>query len=137
MHVDSLKAWFELPLAAHAWFVANLVIGLCYLHIPCEMWAWRARLRLLGAEGVSIMFEAFIVCCGLHHLVMLRMVGAHPVDDLQLFVDGATAVVSLLVAMTLVRLRHNIRALISFFVRCVERRGDVEAFLSREAPPHR
>lgn len=104
----------------YVWFVANLVIGLTYLHIPVELTFWKKGVTLRGVSGIIRLFLAFILGCGLHHLVMLRMVGAHPVDALQLFVDVSLAVISLAASVALYYNRSAMQSVFRALARLLE-----------------
>jgi cobalamin biosynthesis protein CobD/CbiB len=124
-------AHFDLPVII--WFLANLLTGLSYLHIPYECWHWIKRRKIAGLEIIVAMFMAFIVSCGLHHLVMLRGWAVHHVDALQLVTDSVMAIVSVTVAFALRNMRHKIRqviALISELARSDLSVPEVRRFIS-------
>ena len=87
------------------WFIANLLTGIAYFHIPYELVQWSKGVKSKGLHYVGYLFTAFIVGCGTHHLVMLRHVYHHPVDVLQVSTDVFMATASVITSLTLIKLR--------------------------------
>lgn len=129
--IDALFHLLSMPSVA-AWFVFNLLIGLAYLHIPVELWGWARGKGIAGMHGVVGLFVVFIIACGLHHLVMLRSFGHHPVDGWQLLVDGLTMAASITTSAVLWQMRRQIHSAMSFFRTCHQRRHEVEDFLRKD-----
>lgn len=93
------------------WFIANLITGLAYLHIPCEIYQWLRGRDLRGLQYVGGLFLAFILSCGMHHLLMLRFVHHHPMDFWQVANDSVMAAVSSFTSYVLWKNRARITAL--------------------------
>lgn len=100
------------------WFLANLSTGVAYFHIPYEIWQWtRGGDQKRGFPVVGWLFIAFILLCGLHHLMMLT-VEHHATPPRQVATDVAMAVVSVSVGWVL---HFNRVPLRGFFAQHVRR----------------
>lgn len=117
------------------WFVANLVTGICYLHLPLAMQSWFQRIESGGFRVIAYMFQVFIVSCGLHHLIMLRHFAHHPTDWPQVTVDLSMALASVVTSLVVIRYRRNLRQAFRALFRQVEKSLQGEADRVR-ADPH-
>ena len=96
------------PSAYWPWAAANLFTGLAYLGIPYEMWRWSSRADLGGAFWINVLFIAFIVSCGFHHLRMPWTAHGLHVTHWDVIVDLAMMIASVTTHMVLVQHRHQI-----------------------------
>lgn len=95
-----------------AWFMANLVTGICLLHIPIEMRSWTREVppKGTGFRALSTMFQVLIAGAGLHHLAMLAMIWGHPIVKPIVVADVALSVLAVVVSVTLYTARSMLRS---------------------------
>lgn len=90
--------WRPDLVALHA--VSDLMIALAYFSIPVGLW-FLARARPdLEYKSIFLLFAAFILLCGMTHVIGLITLWA-PIYGLQGLVKAATAIVSLIAAYSL------------------------------------
>ncbi len=77
---------------------SDLVIALSYFAIPVAIWIFLARRPNLEMRGLAAMFAAFILFCGLTHVLGLVTLWL-PIYEIQGAVKAATAAVSLATAI--------------------------------------
>ncbi len=111
---DFIYLYLNVTWMEWAWFVANLVAGVCFIHITYELFQWCRGLGINGTVGLVAIVLSFIVTCGPHHLAMLRFLGHHPVDALQLTFDLATMATALTASVALSANRRQIKTVIAF-----------------------
>jgi signal transduction histidine kinase len=90
--------WRPDLVAIHA--VSDFLIAFSYFTIPVGLWYFARNRTDLRFRGVFYLFAAFILFCGLTHIIGLVTLWA-PVYGLQGLVKAATALISLVSAYTL------------------------------------
>ncbi len=83
--------WRPDLVALHA--ISDGVIAICYFTIPACLWYFAKRRTDLEFRALFFLFAAFILCCGLTHLIELITLW-RPIYVIQGFVKAVTALVS-------------------------------------------
>ena len=76
---------------------SDLLIALSYFAIPVAIWIFIRKRPNLEMRGLATMFAAFILCCGITHVIEVVTLWV-PVYELQGYVKAVTAAVSLATA---------------------------------------
>lgn len=109
--LDHVRAWL--------WCISNLVTFAAYFLIPAEIAWWRSCLPLRSTSIIGGLFIAFIVACGLSHLVMVAIMPTAPWWAV-LGVYVPMAVVSLATVIVLRRHRSQILQVLQSMMRLLD-----------------
>lgn len=74
---------------AIAWVTCNLITAVSYLLIPYEISKWKSVLPFITSLKIAWLFIAFIILCGLSHIIMLVIMPTAPWWTLSIFVPMA------------------------------------------------
>ncbi|MFC3034232.1 PAS domain-containing protein [Pseudoalteromonas fenneropenaei] len=115
MEVNSLKSFFSSAYMPHGhcylwqdhilWtnVLSDLMIATAYFSIPIAIMIFAKRRKEVGYQGVFVLFSAFIMLCGLTHLMGIYTVW-HGTYGMQGLMKAATATVSMVTAVYLFKL---------------------------------
>ena len=108
---DQVRAWL--------WCLSNLITFASYFLIPAEIKRWQQCLPFQSTKVISGLFIAFIVACGLSHLVMIIVMPTAPWWAV-LGVYLPMAIVSLSTVVVLQRHRRQILQVLQSMMRLLD-----------------
>lgn len=83
--------------------ISNLITSISYFGIPAILIYIFLKRRDFALNWIFLLFGAFIILCGLTHIVNIFTYW-YPIYALQSFIEGSTALISLLTMITLYRI---------------------------------
>ena len=114
--------------------VSDGLIAVAYITIPISIAiiAWRHAHTAGASASIALLFAAFIVLCGLTHIFNIYVIW-HPAYELQSYIKGLTAIVSIVTAAVVVSKTHYLFQLLSVEASNHEVERIVDEHKSKEA----
>ncbi|WP_053980018.1 hypothetical protein [Marinagarivorans algicola] len=92
--------------------MADALTALAYISIPTSIAIIAWRHSHAPSIGIAILFAAFIVLCGLTHLFNIYIIW-NPAYELQSYIKGLTAIISVITAVVIAAKTHYFLHLIT------------------------
>lgn len=94
--------------------ISDGLTAVAYIAIPISIAiiAWRHAHNAGASASIALLFAAFIILCGITHMFNVYVIW-HPAYELQSYIKGLTAIVSIVTAVVVVSKTHYLFQLLS------------------------